>query len=50
MEGDKPKTKRFANYAIGYIHVDSAEVRREKVKLYLFVATDRTSKLAFATL
>ena len=24
MDGDKPKTKRFAEYAIGYIHVDIA--------------------------
>src|SRR3954447_4438327 len=22
MEGDKPKTKRFADYAIGYFHID----------------------------
>src|SRR5215218_8732832 len=50
MEGDKPKTKRFADYAIGYFHLDIAEVRTEQGKLYLFVAIDRTSKLAFAKL
>jgi transposase InsO family protein len=50
MEGDKPKTKRFADYAIGYFHIDIAEVRTEEGKLYLFVAIDRTSKLAFAKL
>ncbi len=50
MEGDKPKTKRFAHYAIGYFHIDIAEVRTEEGKLYLFVAIDRTSKLAFARL
>jgi len=50
MEGDKPKTKRFADYAIGYFHIDIAEVRTEEGKLYLFVAIDRTSKLAFARL
>src|SRR4051795_7201771 len=50
MEGDKPKTKRFAAYAIGYFHIDIAEVRTEEGKLYLFVAIDRTSKLAFAKL
>ncbi len=50
LEGDKPKTKRFADYAIGYFHVDIAEVRTEEGKLYLFVAIDRTSKLAFARL
>lgn len=50
MEGDKPKTKRFADYPIGYMHIDIAEVRTEQGKLYLFVAVDRTSKLAFAKL
>ncbi|MGU3454098.1 DDE-type integrase/transposase/recombinase, partial [Methylobacterium fujisawaense] len=50
MEGDKPKRKRFADYPIGYVHIDIAEVRTEEAKLYLFVAIDRTSKLAFAKL
>jgi transposase InsO family protein len=50
MEGDKPKTKRFAAYAIGYFHIDIAEVRTGEGKLYLFVGIDRTSKLAFAKL
>jgi transposase InsO family protein len=50
IEGDKPKKKRFADYAIGYVHIDIAEVRTEEGKLYLFVAIDRTSKLAFAKL
>ena len=50
MEGDKPKKKRFADYPIGYVHIDIAEVRTEEGKLYLFVAIDRTSKLAFAKL
>src|SRR5690349_16024435 len=50
MEGDKPKTKRFADYAIGYFHIDIAEVRTEEGKLYLFVAIDRTSKYAYAEL
>ena len=48
MDGDKPKTK-FAAYAIGYFHIDIAEVRTEEGKLYLFVAIDRTSKFAFAS-
>src|SRR5881398_2315207 len=47
VDGDKPKTKRFADYAIGYFHIDIAEVRTEEGKLYLFVAIDRTSKFAF---
>ena len=42
--------KRFAAYAIGYFRLDIAEVRTEEGKLYLFVAIDRTSKLAFAKL
>ena len=40
----------FKDYPIGYFHVDFAEVRTEEGKLYLFVAIDRTSKLAFAEL
>ena len=32
------------------MHIDIAEVRTEEGKLYLFVAIDRTSKLAFAKL
>lgn len=50
MEGDKPKIKRFADYAIGYFHIEIAEVRTEEGKIFLFVAIDRTSKLAFAKL
>ena len=50
IEGDKPKKKRFATYAIGYFHIDIAEVRTAEGKLSLFVAVDRTSKLAFAKL
>ncbi|MCJ2055007.1 IS481 family transposase [Methylobacterium sp. J-048] len=50
VEGDKPKKKRFADYPIGYMHIDIAEVGTEQGKLYLFVAIDRTSKLAFVKL
>jgi transposase InsO family protein len=50
VEGDKPKRKRFADYAIGYFHIDIAEVQTAEGKLYLFVAIDRTSKLAFVEL
>jgi transposase InsO family protein len=42
--------KNFKDYPMGYFHVDFAEVRTEEGKLYLFVALDRTSKLAFAEL
>ena len=50
LEGDKLKRSKFAAYAIGYCHIDIAEVRTEEGKLYLFVAIDRTSKLAFTRL
>ena len=45
-----PGKKRFKAYPIGYFHIDIAEVRTEQGKLHLFVAIDRTSKLAFAQL
>jgi len=50
MEGDKPEKKRFASYAIGYFHIDIAQVSTEEGKLSLFVAIDRTSKFAFVRL
>ena len=49
VEGSKPK-KKFKAYPIGYFHIDIAEVWTEEGKLYMFVATDRTSKFAFAEL
>ena len=56
VAGDKPKRKAFKKYPIGYVHIDIAEVRTEEGKgmtghpFYLFVAIDRTSKLAYAEL
>src|SRR3712207_3318135 len=50
IDGDKPRRQRFKPYPIGYFHIDIAEVRTEEGKLHLFVAVDRTSKLAFAQL
>jgi transposase InsO family protein len=48
---DKPSKKsHFKPYPIGYCHLDITEVQTEEGKLYLFVAIDRTSKLAFAEL
>jgi IS30 family transposase len=44
--GDKPAKKRFKRYPIGYFHIDLAKVRTAEGKLNLFVAIDRTSKLA----
>mgnify|MGYP001438217520 FL=1 len=50
IEGDKPKRKRFADYAIGYFHLDIADLHTAEGKLHLYVAIDRTSKLAFVRL
>jgi transposase InsO family protein len=50
VEGDRPAKQNFKEYPIGYFHIDIAEVRTEAGKLYLFVAIDRTSKVAFAEL
>jgi transposase InsO family protein len=50
IEGDKPAKKKFAKYAIGYFHMDIAEVHTGQGRLYLFVAIDRTSKFAYAEL
>jgi hypothetical protein len=48
--GDKPPKQRFATYAIGYFHIDLAEVSTAEGKLRLFVAIDRTSKFVFVRL
>ena len=50
MTGHRPAKKKFRAYPIGYFHIDIAEVRTEQGKLRLFVAIDRTSKLAFVRL
>lgn len=50
MEGKKSSRKTFKHYPLGYVHIDIAEVRTEEGKLYLFVAIDRTSKVAYAEL
>ena len=44
------KGKRFKAYEIGYFHLDIAELRTAAGKAFLFVAVDRTSKLALARL
>ena len=48
--GRQTGEEEFKAYPIGYFHIDIAEVRTGEGKLYLFVAIDRTSKLAFARL
>ena len=47
-DGQSLPKKKFKDYLIGYLHVDFAEIRTEEGRQYLFVAIDRTSKLAFA--
>ena len=50
IEGEKPSKKKFKTYPIGFVHIDIAELRTEEGELFLFIAIDRTSKLAFARL
>lgn len=50
VEDDKPKRQRFERYAIGYLHIDIAEVQAAEGTLYLFLGTDRTSKFTFTQL
>src|SRR3974377_665202 len=50
VEGEKHSKKKFKPYPIGFVHIDIAEVRTEEGKLFLFIAIDRTSKIAFAKL
>ena len=49
-DGQSSPRKKFKGYPIGYLHVDFAELQTKKGKQYLFVAIDRTSKVAFAEL
>ena len=49
-EGVEVKKATFKPYPLGYLHLDFAELQTEEGKQYLFVAIDRTSKLAFAEL
>src|SRR6266853_5745399 len=50
VEDGKGIKRKFKVYPIGYFHIDIAEVRSAEGRLYLFVAIDRTSKLAFTEL
>ena len=40
----KDQRKRFKTYEIGYVHIDSAELRHADGKLIMFLAIDRVSK------
>jgi IS30 family transposase len=50
VKGNKPQRQRFKRYSIGFFHIDIAEVQTAEGKLYLFVATDWTSKYAVTQL
>jgi transposase InsO family protein len=50
VAGDIPAKQQFKKYSLGYFPIDIAEVHTEAGRLYLFVAIDRASKLAFAEL
>src|SRR5918998_5266015 len=50
VDGEAAAKKPFKPDPIGYFHIDIAEVRTEKGRLYLLVAIDRTSKFAFVEL
>jgi len=39
--------KRFKSYVIGYVHIDSCELRHADGKLILFLAIDRVSKFTY---
>ena len=45
---DKTPVKKFKNYAIGFIHIDIAQVHTSEGKAYLFVGIDRKTRSVYA--
>lgn len=43
----KEKRGRFKTYEIGYVHIDSCELRHANGKLVMFLAIDRVSKFTY---
>ncbi|MFK5973986.1 MAG: DDE-type integrase/transposase/recombinase [Flavobacteriaceae bacterium] len=41
---EKATYKKFKDYGLGYLHVDTAEIKIGKQKWYLFVAIDRATR------
>jgi hypothetical protein len=41
------KRSQFKTYAIGYVHIDSCELRHAEGKLHMFLAIDRVSKFTY---
>lgn len=44
--GHKPKRQKFNRYPISFFHIDTAELQTAEGSSSLFVAIDRTTKLA----
>ena len=47
IEETKDQRKRFKTYEIGYVHIDSCELRHADGKLVMFLAIDRVSKFTY---
>lgn len=47
VEETKDRRKRFKTYEIGYVHIDSCELRHADGRLVVFLAIDRVSKFAY---
>src|SRR5208282_4976945 len=47
LEETKAQRKRFKTYEIGYVHIDSCELRHADGKLVMFLAIDRVSKFTY---
>jgi transposase-like protein len=47
VEDTREQRKRFKTYEIGYVHIDSCELRHADGKLVMFLAIDRVSKFTY---
>lgn len=47
VEETQAQRKRFKTYEIGYVHIDSCELRHADGKLVMFLAIDRVSKFTY---
>src|SRR6476660_5378142 len=47
VEETQESRKRFKTYEIGYVHIDSCELRHADGKLVMFLAIDRFSKFTY---
>lgn len=49
-EGAAAKRGRFADTALGYVHIDACELRSADGKVHLFLAIDRVTKFTYVEL